>query len=86
MKCFSNPENEEGLNLCLACLQGFCIDMNHTHQHYEKTHHPIVLNIRKIPKDPSQDENKITKLAIGKDGGANINENFDVKSTLHCLE
>ena len=86
MKCFSNPESEEGLNVCLGCLQGFWADMGHTQQHYTKTHHPIVLNIKKIPKDPSVEENKITKLAIGKDGGANINEHFDVKSSLHCLE
>ena len=52
--------------------------MGHTNQHFLKTHHPIVLNIKKIPKDPNDEESKITKLAIGKEGGANINENFNV--------
>lgn len=86
MKCYSNPDHADGLNVCLKCLQGFCLDMGHTQHHLDKTGHSIVLNIKKIPKDPNAEENKITKLAIGKEGGANIQDNFNVFATLHCLK
>jgi ubiquitin carboxyl-terminal hydrolase 5/13 len=86
MRCYSNPESLNGLNVCLKCLQGFCLDLGHSKHHFEKSNHPIVLNIKKIPKDIEEDENKITKLAIGKEGGANIEDHFDTISTLHCME
>jgi ubiquitin carboxyl-terminal hydrolase 5/13 len=86
MRCFSNPEGEEGLNVCLKCLQGFCIDGGHSTHHFQKTMHPIILNIKKIPKEEEGEEKKITKLAIGKEGGADIEEKFDTIATLKCLQ
>jgi len=85
MRCFSNPEHEDGLNVCLSCLQGFCVDMKHSQHHFDKSNHPLVLNIKKIPKDMEEDDNKITKLAIGKQGGANVEDNFDTMTSLRCI-
>lgn len=86
MRCYSNPEHPDGLNVCLKCLHGFCVDAGHSKHHFEKTNHALVLNIKKIPKENTEeDENKITKLAIGKEGGAGIEDPFDTITTLYCL-
>lgn len=86
MRCFTNPEHPDGLNVCLKCLQGFCVDMGHSKHHFSKTNHALVLNIKKILKeDETGEANKITKLAIGKEGGADIEDKFDTIATLYCL-
>jgi len=86
MRCFSNPEHPDGLNVCLKCLQGFCVDMGHSKHHFSKTNHALVLNIKKVLKEEHEEGgNKITKLAIGKEGGADIEDRFDTIATLNCL-
>jgi len=86
MRCFANPEDEAGINVCLRCLQGFCSDLGHSRHHYEQSNHPLALNIRKIPIEPEADESKkITKLAIGVEGGADIEDKFITETTLICV-
>ena len=64
-----------GINVCLKCLVGVCVDNLHTQQHFEQTTHNLYLNIKckekQIPKERKQE---ITRLAIGLEGGANANQ------------
>lgn len=51
---------------------------DHSNLHYMQKNHPLVLNIREtlVPEDNSlQNEPKITKIAIGKPGGLELNSN-----------
>ncbi len=47
-KCFYEPEDKDGLFICLKCLQGQCV--NHRQKHTNQHNHPIYLNIRKVLK------------------------------------
>ncbi|KAM3589067.1 ubiquitin C-terminal hydrolase Ubp14 [Umbelopsis sp. WA50703] len=73
-QCFDSQDSPNGIDVCLTCFNGGCADpkKNHARLHFSKSQHPIVLNMRRIAKDPpkrrSEDESppppKISKLAI----------------------
>jgi ubiquitin carboxyl-terminal hydrolase 5/13 len=88
MRCFANPEGEEGLNVCLKCLQGFCSEMGHSQQHFEKSGHPIIMNIKKVPIliEGEAPKKEITKLAIGKEGGADVEDPFETYTSVRWLQ
>ena len=85
MRCFASPEDDLGINVSLKSLEGYCVEMGHDRQYYEQTKYPLFLNIRKVPKPLEEGSNKITKLAIGKEGGADIEDKFDTITKLLCL-
>ncbi|TPX62342.1 hypothetical protein PhCBS80983_g00547 [Powellomyces hirtus] len=68
--CFDSQDMPEGIDVCLSCFNGGCAgsERHHAQLHYDKTNHPIVLNIKRIAKarknDGSPPPAKITKLAI----------------------
>ena len=90
MRCFASPTDQGGINVCLKTFQGFCTSqgLNHTALHYNRTHNPIMLNLRNVPKEVVEEKpREITKLAIGKEGGAAGDQpEFDVVSKLICVE
>ena len=58
--------------------------------HFQKSQHPIALNIKKVEKEISEDDKKkqqeITKLAIGKPGGVDAEtDRYDTLVALKCL-
>lgn len=55
-----------GNNVCLECFWGFCSE--HLRNHVETTNHSIIMNIMRI--EDIEHKEKITKLAIGVEGGA----------------
>ena len=62
----------------MKCLAGSCRANSHNELHFGNTEHPIALNIKLIAKENLQEsaDNKtheLTKLAIGKAGGASLN-------------
>ena len=61
--------------------------MGHSKHHFEKHNHPLALNIKRISKEQEEatEEKKITKLAIGKEGGADVEDHFDTRATVVCL-
>lgn len=62
---------------------------NHSALHYTSTLHPIVLNIKEVEKKKNENEEqpKITKLAIGKPGGAEIpSQNYEKIVEVKCLQ
>jgi ubiquitin carboxyl-terminal hydrolase 5/13 len=88
VKCFVNQKSEEGVNLCLTCLQGGCD--RHSQLHAKLSQHPLVLNFkaRLKPKNPEPEEKpkEITRLAIGKPGGADFSdEEWELITELKCI-
>ncbi|KAJ3178214.1 hypothetical protein HDU87_003766 [Geranomyces variabilis] len=85
--CFDSQDMPEGLDVCLSCFNGGCLgtDRRHAELHYKKSHHPIVLNIKRIPKPRKKDGSpppaKITKLAIEAE---NEEEAFDYITQANC--
>jgi ubiquitin carboxyl-terminal hydrolase 5/13 len=78
-KCFYTSvstiqADEHGIDLCLKCYNGGCPE--HAKLHSEMFGHPLVLNVKRTKrvKDAPQQANKITKLAIGKPGGADFSD------------
>ncbi|CDH49949.1 ubiquitin carboxyl-terminal hydrolase 14 [Lichtheimia corymbifera JMRC:FSU:9682] len=68
--CFDSQDGPEGIDVCLTCFNGGCVDpeRKHAQLHHDKTGHPLVVNIRRIPIDKPDDgtppPQKISKLAI----------------------
>jgi len=74
----------------MKCFTGSCSqDFNHSQLHFVQSEHPIVLNIKLIPKvkDENKEPQKITKLAIGMPGGVDLEtDNYDTEVVLKCLQ
>eukprot|EP00474_Spongospora_subterranea_P010388 CRZ10846.1 hypothetical protein [Spongospora subterranea] len=69
-QCFHTPEAESGLFICTQCFNGGCLD--HAKRHAEVSSHTIALHSSRhlIPVQPdSARPQKVTKLAIGGEGG-----------------
>ncbi|KAH8114253.1 ubiquitinyl hydrolase [Phellopilus nigrolimitatus] len=72
-QCFDNQDSAAGIDVCLSCFNGGCLDAerHHARTHAEKTGHTFALNIkRKLkPSNSKREENeqppaKMAKLAI----------------------
>ncbi|KAJ3052533.1 hypothetical protein HK097_006099 [Rhizophlyctis rosea] len=85
--CFDSQDLPQGIDVCLTCFNGGCLenDRNHAHLHYQKTKHPLVLNIKRVPKTKKRDGSpppaKITKLAIEEEIEENL---FDFITSVKC--
>jgi uncharacterized UBP type Zn finger protein len=79
------------LDVCLKCLNGGCTkDANHSQKHFQQTNHCLVLNLKKIliksMEEEQIDPEKITKLGINVEGGANFEgDKYETISSLRCL-
>ncbi|KAJ2233934.1 ubiquitin C-terminal hydrolase Ubp14 [Coemansia sp. RSA 1722] len=68
-QCFDNHDMEGGIEVCLSCFNGGCSEGPHQHaqQHSMRSGHYLTLNIRRIVKAQSSDDErpaKQTKLEI----------------------
>ena len=89
LKCYDNPRSEKGLNICLKCFDGCCCtrEDNHTKLHSMKKNHNIYMNLKEIKKERKNKEVKITKLAVGLPGGAELEEDqYEQKIEIICLK
>jgi ubiquitin carboxyl-terminal hydrolase 5/13 len=82
---------EQGINVCLTCFNGACNDPSapeHNHQalHYDRTRHPLVVNVRRTPKVRPVDERpkKLTKLEILPEEPES--ERYDFHTKVYCQE
>ncbi|CAD8212776.1 unnamed protein product [Paramecium pentaurelia] len=63
-RCFVEAKSENGIQVCLKCFNGGCIEM-HSPQHSDQHNHFIVLNIRLYEiEQPQQKVEDINKLVI----------------------
>jgi len=82
--------SEKGLDLCLKCFFGCCSNeiFNHKLIHMQQNNHFIFLNMKQVKKETGDKEKnpKITKLAIGKPGGADFSEEeWQMLLSMRCL-
>jgi ubiquitin carboxyl-terminal hydrolase 5/13 len=66
-QCFDSVDDPSGLNVCLSCFNGGCSgERNHGLLHYQTTHHPLALNLKRTRKQINREEppQKMSKLAI----------------------
>lgn len=70
--------------VCLSCYLGFC--SHHTQLHSDKTGHSIYLRIQQTEiTSEVQYQEKITKLAIGVEGGlTETPKQYETHYSLHC--
>ncbi|KAI8371908.1 hypothetical protein BD560DRAFT_351515, partial [Blakeslea trispora] len=77
-QCFDSQDSPEGIDVCLTCFNGGCLDSTRHHAltHHQLTGHPLALNIRRSIVEQSNntkrsDEGtpplKMTKLAISEE-------------------
>eukprot|EP00002_Diphylleia_rotans_P021157 TRINITY_DN411_c0_g1_i1.p1 TRINITY_DN411_c0_g1~~TRINITY_DN411_c0_g1_i1.p1 ORF type:complete len:759 (-),score=138.54 TRINITY_DN411_c0_g1_i1:202-2478(-) len=87
--CFDSIYSPEGLSVCLTCWNGGCNSNSaHAALHFTKTNHPLVLNIhRTVIQTPELDPpQKITKVAIGVEGGLKLDEEKYVENfSVYCF-
>ncbi|KIJ46150.1 hypothetical protein M422DRAFT_206385 [Sphaerobolus stellatus SS14] len=69
--CFDNQDLPEGIDVCLTCFNGGCVnddpERRHAQLHYQKSGHPFTLNIRRRAKPRSKrdsGEPPLKRLAI----------------------
>lgn len=88
LKCYDDTKSKKGLNVCLKCFDGCCYtrDDNHTKLHITKKNHNIYMNLKEIKIEKKEKEVKITKLAVGVPGGAEIEKDeYEQKIEIKCI-
>ncbi|KAL8825512.1 MAG: hypothetical protein Q9191_004369 [Dirinaria sp. TL-2023a] len=79
-------DDPAGLDVCLFCFNGGCnTERQHSKVHYEKTKHPLVVNIQRKRKKTKRDEppQKMSKLAIAAETES---DRYDTTTRVRCLE
>lgn len=72
--CFDTPESENGLYICMSSFLGLC--RKHIDGYSSKTSNCVFLHLKRIRKEieaKPEPEKAPTKLAIGLEGGFNVN-------------
>ena len=85
-QCFGSIDDPTGLNVCLYCFNGGCTGRNqHAQLHYQRTKHPLVLNIKRTKKLKQRDEPpaKMSKLAISAE---TEEDRYDTTTKVLCYE
>ena len=81
---FDNPESETGLYICMNKFLG--LGKPYVEPYFRKTGNAVFLHIKRIrkeiPKSEAPPEKKVTKLAIGVEGGFNVDDKqFEFEET-----
>ncbi|KAG8957804.1 hypothetical protein FRC03_009778 [Tulasnella sp. 419] len=68
-QCFDNQDLPVGIDVCLTCFNGGCIneDRHHASTHFDKSTHPLALNVKRTQKTrPKRDDKEppLKRLAI----------------------
>ncbi|KAG1797423.1 uncharacterized protein HD556DRAFT_1356550 [Suillus plorans] len=75
-QCFDNQDGPKGIDVCLVCFNGSCLDSDrhHTRNHALRSGHSFTLNVKRIPKkkvsnraDGEEPPAKMKKLAINEE-------------------
>lgn len=83
-QCFDSIDDPAGLNVCLSCFNGGCAgERHHGLLHYQKTNHPLVLNIKRTRKhiERAEPPQKMSKLAIAAE---TEEDRYDTKTQVNC--
>ncbi|ETS63547.1 hypothetical protein PaG_01842 [Moesziomyces aphidis] len=90
--CFDDQDGPNGVDVCLLCFNGACTgngDREHSRLHFEKTQHPLVVNIRRVrkpaPVRADGDQPSVPKkLAIAAESDADKYDHVTVPRCLAC--
>ncbi|CAG8499164.1 5681_t:CDS:10 [Paraglomus brasilianum] len=94
-QCFDSQDLPQGIDVCLSCFNAGCLDndRHHAKLHYQKTNHPLTLNIRRTVKEKRKRANdeeepplKISKLAIVPEAEEDKYEYFTKVKCYSCGE
>ncbi|KAF9473531.1 ubiquitinyl hydrolase [Pholiota conissans] len=90
-QCFENQDTVDGIDVCLKCFNGGCLDVerHHARTHVARLNHPFTLNVKRRPKarssphrgDFDQPPAKMTKLEILEE---REEDKFDYITTVKC--
>ncbi|EIW65364.1 ubiquitinyl hydrolase [Trametes versicolor FP-101664 SS1] len=88
-QCFENQDSPLGVDVCLTCFNGACLDKerHHARSHAAKTGHSFTLNVKRKLKpsanrtDEDEPPAKMKKLAIVED---REEEKYEFKTVLKC--
>ncbi|KAL6305707.1 ubiquitin carboxyl-terminal hydrolase 14 [Sparassis latifolia] len=88
-QCFDNQDHPLGIDVCLICFNGGCLDKDrhHARTHFEKSGHAFTLNVKRKLKpsaNRSEDEEppaKIKKLAIVEERDE---DKYEYKTVIKC--
>ncbi|KDQ51372.1 hypothetical protein JAAARDRAFT_41222 [Jaapia argillacea MUCL 33604] len=88
-QCFDNQDHPLGIDVCLTCFNGGCLDKDrhHARTHHQKSGHPFTLNVKRKLKpsanrsDEDEPPAKMKKLAIVED---REEEKYEFVTTLKC--
>ncbi|EJU05917.1 ubiquitin carboxyl-terminal hydrolase 14 [Dacryopinax primogenitus] len=93
-ECFDSQDMPQGIDVCLHCFNGGCVDeqdghgaeggRHHARIHFEKTGHQLAVNIRRVRKPRPQtdnDEPPLKRLAIGEE---REEDQYDFIRTVRC--
>ncbi|EGN94266.1 hypothetical protein SERLA73DRAFT_62342 [Serpula lacrymans var. lacrymans S7.3] len=85
-QCFDNQDGPLGVDVCLACFNGACLnqDRHHARTHVSQSGHAFTLNVKRSPKNKSSSREppaKMTKLAIVEEREEN---KFEHSTAIKC--
>ncbi|KAI8451676.1 hypothetical protein BY996DRAFT_4585560 [Phakopsora pachyrhizi] len=83
-QCFESQDSPQGIDVCLSCFNGGCLEpgFQHATNHARKTGHRLALNVRRIKKDSftrAEEPPPLKKLAILEDSE---NDRFELKTSI----
>ncbi|KAK2460221.1 hypothetical protein APHAL10511_007756 [Amanita phalloides] len=90
-QCFDNQDGEFGIDVCLVCFNGACLDQgrHHARSHAFRSGHSFTLNVKRSPKlksssrDDREPPAKMKKLAIMEE---REEDKWTHSTTLKCWE
>ncbi|KAG2136349.1 uncharacterized protein EDB93DRAFT_1169370 [Suillus bovinus] len=89
-QCFDNQDGPMGIDVCLVCFNGSCLDpdRNHTRHHTLRLGHAFTLNVKRTPKkkvsnrvDGEEPPAKMKKLAIHEE---REEDNYEHTTVIKC--
>eukprot|EP00164_Ancoracysta_twista_P002700 GFYU01003594.1.p1 GENE.GFYU01003594.1~~GFYU01003594.1.p1 ORF type:complete len:771 (-),score=253.40 GFYU01003594.1:21-2333(-) len=84
--CFDSADAPTGLDVCLTCFNGGCTgDQMHNKMHCNKSGHSLALNIKRREVKNEGPPEKITRLAIGVEGGAINEKQYTFETEFKCV-
>ncbi|KAF9563466.1 ubiquitin carboxyl-terminal hydrolase 14 [Agrocybe pediades] len=93
-QCFDNQDSDDGIDVCLKCFNGGCLDKSKHHAltHVQKSGHSFTLNVKRKPKyvpspqrgNSEEPPAKMTKLAIAEEREEDRFEHVTVVKCWSC--
>ncbi|KAI8615238.1 hypothetical protein BC830DRAFT_1187292 [Chytriomyces sp. MP71] len=84
-QCFVDQDSVAGINVCLTCFNGACVDNGHSKAHFNNWNHPLNLNIRRVPKPKKDGEQPPPLKKVAIQAEPSEAEQFDFITSVRCF-